>query len=52
MPPKTSAPTKKTEEKKKDKVISDKTFGLKNKNKSKKVQAFCKGVSQNIKHEG
>ena len=30
-------PTKKTEAKKKDKIVDDKTFGLKNKNKSSKV---------------
>jgi hypothetical protein len=35
MPPKES---KKTEMKKVQKVIEDKTFGLKNKNKSKTVQ--------------
>ena len=29
---------KKTEQKKNDKIIDDKTFGLKNKNKSKTVQ--------------
>ena len=38
MPPKGSQPSKKTETKKLDKVIEDKTFGLKNKNKSKAVQ--------------
>lgn len=37
MPPKCSV-NKKTEQKKIDKVIEDKTFGLKNKNKSKTVQ--------------
>jgi len=31
-------PSKKTEMKKKEKVAEDKTFGLKNKNKSAKVQ--------------
>lgn len=30
-------PSKKTENKKKEKVVEDKTFGLKNKNKSQKV---------------
>jgi hypothetical protein len=40
MPPKTkgSEPSKKTEMKKKEKVVEDLTFGLKNKNKSKTVQ--------------
>ena len=33
-------PSKKTEQKKKDKVIEDKTFGLKNKNKSKSAVNF------------
>lgn len=33
-----SVPTKKTDMKKKEKVVSDLTFGLKNKNKSKAVQ--------------
>jgi hypothetical protein len=31
-------PSKKTEQKKKEKIVEDKTFGLKNKNKSKTVQ--------------
>lgn len=31
-------PSKKTEQKKKEKIVEDKTFGLKNKNKSAKVQ--------------
>ena len=38
MPPKATGPSKKTEAKRQDKVIEDKTFGLKNKNKSKVVQ--------------
>jgi hypothetical protein len=29
-----------SQEKKKEKIVEDKTFGLKNKNKSKKVQAY------------
>lgn len=37
-PKKDQGPSKKTEMKKKEKVIEDKTFGLKNKNKSKAVQ--------------
>jgi hypothetical protein len=32
-----SGPSKKTVEKHKDRVVDDKTFGLKNKNKSKQV---------------
>jgi len=52
MPPKkTSAPSKKTEEKKKDKIIEDKTFGLKNK-KGAKTQKFVAQVSQQVKHGG
>lgn len=31
-------PSKKTQEKEKAKIVDDKTFGLKNKNKSKTVQ--------------
>jgi hypothetical protein len=38
MPPKKdSGASKKVETKKKEKIIEDKTFGLKNKNKSKAV---------------
>lgn len=52
MPPKkTSAPSKKVEEKKKDKVIEDKTFGLKNK-KGTKQQKFVAQVSQQVKFGG
>lgn len=52
MPPKkTSAPSKKTEEKKKDKTIEDKTFGLKNK-KGAKTQKFVQQVSQQVKQGG
>jgi Zinc finger C-x8-C-x5-C-x3-H type (and similar) len=42
-------PSKKTIEKQKDKVIEDKTFGLKNKNKSKVVQQYIKGVESVVK---
>ena len=41
--------TTKTKEKKKDKVIEDLTFGLKNKNKSKVVQNYCKEVTNRVK---
>lgn len=41
-------PSKKTEAKKKDKVIEDKTFGLKNKNKSKAVQKYVKSFKSTI----
>lgn len=50
MPPKKgSQPSKKTVEKQKDKIIEDKTFGLKNK-KGKKTQQFIKGVQQQVKY--
>jgi len=52
MPPKkTSAPSKKVEEKKKDKIIEDKTFGLKNK-KGGKAQKFVEQVSKQVKTGG
>ncbi|XP_038072166.1 zinc finger CCCH domain-containing protein 15-like [Patiria miniata] len=50
MPPKkTSAPSKKTVEKKKDKIIEDKTFGLKNK-KGTKTQQYIKTVTSQVKY--
>eukprot|EP00630_Chrysocystis_fragilis_P005734 CAMPEP_0197389872 /NCGR_PEP_ID=MMETSP1165-20131217/2005_1 /TAXON_ID=284809 /ORGANISM="Chrysocystis fragilis, Strain CCMP3189" /LENGTH=277 /DNA_ID=CAMNT_0042915319 /DNA_START=33 /DNA_END=866 /DNA_ORIENTATION=+ len=53
MPPKGGEKAKKAarreQEKKKDKVVEDKTFGLKNKNKSKVVQKFVQNVQKNIK---
>jgi hypothetical protein len=51
MPPKNSGESKKTEKKKIDKVIEDKTFGLKNKNKSKTVQKYIKGVATQVKQK-
>jgi hypothetical protein len=45
MPPK----SKKAVEKAQNKVIEDKTFGLKNKNRSAKVQAFVQNVQKNVK---
>ncbi|XP_065148886.2 zinc finger CCCH domain-containing protein 15 [Paramisgurnus dabryanus] len=51
MPPKKPAPAtgnKKTQEKKKEKIIEDKTFGLKNK-KGAKQQKFIKAVTQQVK---
>jgi len=44
--------SKKTVEKAKNKVIEDKTFGLKNKNKSKKVNEYVKQVSNQVKSGG
>lgn len=49
MPPKGSQPSKKTEQKRLDKIVEDKTFGLKNKNKSKTVQNFVKSVANQVK---
>ncbi|EGC39403.1 hypothetical protein DICPUDRAFT_26975 [Dictyostelium purpureum] len=49
MPPKQAA-SKKTVEKEKKKKIEDKTFGLKNKNKSKKVAAYVKTVETQVKN--
>eukprot|EP00366_Plasmodium_knowlesi_P005023 XP_002262521.1 [Plasmodium knowlesi strain H] len=46
MPPKKEN-TKKLE-KEKQKIVEDKTFGLKNKNKSKSVQRYIKGVQQQV----
>ncbi|XP_061913950.1 zinc finger CCCH domain-containing protein 15 [Entelurus aequoreus] len=51
MPPKKPAAAtgnKKTQEKKKEKIIEDKTFGLKNK-KGAKQQKFIKNVTQQVK---
>lgn len=39
-------------EKKVQKIVEDKTFGLKNKNKSKKVQRFIEQVNNQAKHGG
>ncbi|XP_046397553.1 zinc finger CCCH domain-containing protein 15 homolog [Ischnura elegans] len=54
MPPKakaSAAPSKKTEQKKKEKVIEDKTFGLKNK-KGAKQQRFIQQVEKQVKFGG
>ncbi|CAG9561463.1 unnamed protein product [Danaus chrysippus] len=52
MPPKkAAAASKKTEAKKKDKVIEDKTFGLKNK-KGAKQQKFIQQVEKQVKSGG
>ncbi|XP_022327273.1 zinc finger CCCH domain-containing protein 15-like [Crassostrea virginica] len=48
MPPKKNEPGKKTIEKKKEKVIEDKTFGLKNK-KGAKQQRYIQNVTQQVK---
>lgn len=50
MPPKKAAgPSKKNVEKKKEKLVEDKTFGLKNKNKSKNVQKYIQEVTKQVK---
>ena len=40
------------EQKKVQKIVEDKTFGLKNKNKSKKVQNYVKNVEQQAANAG
>jgi len=56
MPSKTKkkaqAESKKNAQKKKDKMVDDKTFGLKNKNKSKKVQQQIDGVKKSVYNSG
>jgi hypothetical protein len=44
--------SKKTQQKKKQQIIEDKTFGLKNKNKSKKVQQFVKATEKSVLNGG
>lgn len=51
MPPKQEG-GKKAEAKAKAKVIEDKTFGLKNKNKSTKVNKFIQQVEAQVKSSG
>ncbi|KAJ1799222.1 Translation machinery-associated protein 46 [Coemansia sp. RSA 2399] len=51
MPPKVPQ-GKKTAEKKKKQVIEDKTFGLKNKNKSTKVAKYVQQVEQQVQASG
>lgn len=52
MGPKSNAPSKKTEQKQKQKIIEDKTFGLKNKNKSAKVGKYVATVEKQVKESG
>jgi hypothetical protein len=49
MPPKKQQQTKK-DKAKKEKSVEDKTFGMKNKNKSAKVQRYIQQVSTQAKH--
>eukprot|EP00658_Telonema_sp_P-2_P017579 TRINITY_DN16840_c0_g1_i5.p1 TRINITY_DN16840_c0_g1~~TRINITY_DN16840_c0_g1_i5.p1 ORF type:complete len:218 (+),score=115.06 TRINITY_DN16840_c0_g1_i5:187-840(+) len=44
-----SPKSKKAAAEKKAKIIDDKTFGLKNKNRSTKVQSFVQSVNQNVR---
>jgi len=44
----TKGESKKTTQKKKEKTVEDLTFGLKNKNKSKVVQNYCKEVTNKV----
>ena len=44
--------SKKTVQKQKQKVIEEKTFGLKNKNKSKKVQQHINSIAKNVLNSG
>ena len=46
------ATSKKAEQKKKQRAIEDKTFGLKNKNKSKKVQQHVDSVIKSVMNTG
>lgn len=45
-------PSKKAVKEKQSKAIDDATFGLKNKNKSKKVQQFVSRVEKQVKNSG
>ena len=51
-PPLPKGASKKTEQKVKAKIIEDKTFGLKNKNKSTKVNKYIAAVEQTVKSGG
>lgn len=50
MSGKDNKPSKKAVREKEKKTIEDSTFGLKNKNKSKKVQQFINRVEKCVKH--
>ena len=53
MPPKKQkGPSAKTVQKEKAKLVEDKTFGLKNKNKSKAVQQYVKQVTTQVMDGG
>lgn len=48
MPPKKNAKQDKAKQAAKQKVVEDKTFGLKNKKKSAKVQQYVKNIQQSV----
>ncbi|CAI5465951.1 unnamed protein product [Closterium sp. Yama58-4] len=48
MPPKKDAKQSKADLAKKQKIVEDKTFGLKNKNKSNKVQKYVQSMQQSV----
>ena len=50
MAPKEQKQSKKAKQAKQERVIDDLTFGLKNKNKSKKVQQFIERAEKNVKN--
>ncbi|KAJ1919119.1 Translation machinery-associated protein 46 [Mycoemilia scoparia] len=52
MPPKKKGQSSKTEQKAKKKVVEDKTFGLKNKNKSAKVNRYVQQVEAQVMNGG
>ncbi|KAI9591971.1 hypothetical protein BDF19DRAFT_453209 [Syncephalis fuscata] len=52
MPPKKAGKGEKTVKKEKAKLIDDKTFGLKNKNKSAKVNRYVQQVKQQVEVSG
>eukprot|EP01065_Artemidia_motanka_P044479 TRINITY_DN6338_c0_g2_i1.p1 TRINITY_DN6338_c0_g2~~TRINITY_DN6338_c0_g2_i1.p1 ORF type:complete len:287 (+),score=147.78 TRINITY_DN6338_c0_g2_i1:112-972(+) len=52
MAPKKQKQSHKAEQKAKQKIVEDKTFGLKNKNKSKSVQKYVHSVQANVKSMG
>lgn len=51
MSGKEQKPSKKAVREKKEKAIDEATFGLKNKNKSKKVQQFINRVEKSVKNQ-
>lgn len=50
MSSKDQKPSKKAVKAKKEKIVEDLTFGLKNKNKSKKVQQYIDRAEKSIKN--